>query len=179
MTNKDVLKMLLCYYGYDRNIQIDSFYGEGGCIGYEVHAENKDGDFYEEANCEGIMFHIHCIINYMNKNNIKYKYKWMDMPSKYILNDSLREKSIKLWDEQDEKIRQSIERDKPIFEWIKNNNPCPKCTINKKDHWDSVHYNCELCHTHNCSLLDKWRMDEVAFRKQHMENQKNRNNNKF
>ena len=29
MTGKDVLKMLLCLHGYDRNVKVESYRGEG------------------------------------------------------------------------------------------------------------------------------------------------------
>ena len=51
MTNKDVLKILLCSYGYDRNIKIETYRGDLGRIGYDVYAENKDDGRYEEVAC--------------------------------------------------------------------------------------------------------------------------------
>ena len=32
MTGKDVLKMLLCLHGYDRNVKVESYRGEGNAI---------------------------------------------------------------------------------------------------------------------------------------------------
>lgn len=52
MTGKDVLTLLLCTFGYDRNIQITCErlgYDEPF---YDIYAENKDGDEYEmDADC--------------------------------------------------------------------------------------------------------------------------------
>ena len=43
MSGKDVLRLLLISYGFCRNIEISTYVGEGGWIGYEVSANNDDG----------------------------------------------------------------------------------------------------------------------------------------
>ena len=45
------------------------------------------------------------------------------------------------------------EKIKPVYDWRDANNPCPNCTINKKDHWDIIHYKCELNHKNSCKIL--------------------------
>lgn len=152
MTHADLLKMLLCSYGYDRQIRIEK-YNNGEGIGYEVYAENEDGDFYEETNGEGLMFHIYCILNYMKEHNIGFKSEYWTVNTKDIINDSTRKSLISRWDKDKEEIIKNIAKYKPLEDWKKENNPCPACTINKKDHWDIVHYNCELNHTHSCSIM--------------------------
>ena len=48
MSGKDVLRLLLISYGFCRNIEISTYIGDGGCIGYEVSASNDDGiEYYE------------------------------------------------------------------------------------------------------------------------------------
>ncbi len=153
MTNKDIFKILLCSFGYDRNIKIDTFRTDHGTLGYEIEAENKDGDVFSECNGESVVFNIYTILNYMKTNAVDFDSKWWHIPLKYLLNDSEREQLVGQWDINDEQNRKDIERLSPLWEWRKNNNPCPNCGINKKDHWDSVHYNCELCHTHSCNIL--------------------------
>ena len=43
MSGKDVLRLLLISYGFCRNIEISTYIGDGGWIGYEVSASNDDG----------------------------------------------------------------------------------------------------------------------------------------
>lgn len=38
MSGKDVLRLLLISYGFCRNIEINTYMGNGGWIGYEVSA---------------------------------------------------------------------------------------------------------------------------------------------
>ena len=153
MTNKDLFKILLCSYGYDRNIKIDTFRTDEGTFGYEIEAENEKGDVFYSVNGEHIMYNVFEILDYMKQNNVAYKSKWWGVPLKYVLDDAEREKSVKQWDDNDAQTQKDIERMTPLWNWRKENNPCPKCTINKKDHWDSVHYNCELNHTNSCNIL--------------------------
>lgn len=153
MTNKDLFKILLCSYGYDRNIKIETFRTDNGTVGYEIEAENEKGDVFHNVDGEGVMFDIFVILDYMKQNNVVHKSKWSGIPLKYMLNDAEREKLVNQWDALEAQIRKDIERMTPLWKWREENNPCPTCTINKKDHWDSIHYNCELCHTHSCSIL--------------------------
>lgn len=156
MSNKDVLKILLCTYGYDRNLKINTYYGDNGSIGYDVYAENKNGDVYSEINSDGLMFHIYNIHNYMKSNNANLETKYWGYNINYVLNDKIRESFISNIDIIESQTQESLTNLKPIFQWRKDNNPCPTCQINKKDHWDSIHYNCELCHTHSCDILSKF-----------------------
>lgn len=165
MTGKDVLKLILCSYGYDRNIDIQTYYGESGCIGYEVNASNAEGDFYLEDNCEGLMFHIYCILSYMKDNNVSYKHDWWNISTKHIIDDNLRNNLLKSFDERDVKQNEQMVKAQTICDWLDQNNPCKVCTINKRDHWDNIHYNCELCHTHSCELLKKRDKDFEDFKK--------------
>ena len=107
MTGKDVLTLLLCTFGYDRNIKIEVIRCgyEEPCYG--IHAENKDGDVYESCDSEGLMFNIYEIISYMTKydryisspsdktrfldlKELSFESKWWDVPPKYILDEKQR-----------------------------------------------------------------------------------------
>lgn len=102
MTGKDLLTLLLCAFGYDQNIKIEATRTgfEEPC--YDIHAENKDGDVYENCDSEGLMFNIYEIISYMtrydryiNWPSDKTRYldlhkfhlesKWWNVPPKIIL----------------------------------------------------------------------------------------------
>jgi hypothetical protein len=153
MTNKDVFKILLCSYGYDRNIKIETYRGDGGFIGYDIYAENKEGDEYHEIACEGFMFHFYMILKYMKEQQQPFKTDWWNISPKYVCDEAQRNILISQWDRRDSDTEKWIIAYKPIEEWHKINNPCPNCTINKKDHWDTTHYNCELNHTHSCKIM--------------------------
>ena len=130
MSGKDVLTLLLCSFGYDRNISIKTEnlgYSEPM---YDVYAENKDGEVYEQIDSEGLMFHIYEIISYMTEynkfingpsektknfdlSNLHFESKWWGVAPKHILNAETREKIIKENDESDERIKQEIKRMEP------------------------------------------------------------------
>jgi hypothetical protein len=156
MTNKDCLKILLCSYGYDRNIKIEIYRGDSGEVGYDVYAENKEGDIYNECDCEGLMFHIYEILDYMRQNEVRCPSTWWNYSTKDVLNDQGRESIIANLDRKEKELQESLIKMRPAFEWHASNNPCHACKINKHDHWDSIHYNCELSHTHSCEILIKF-----------------------
>lgn len=70
MTGKDFIKLLLLSFGFTEKIQISTYRGDYNAIGYDIHAENKEGECYSEVNCEGLMFNISYMINWMAKHNI-------------------------------------------------------------------------------------------------------------
>ena len=76
--------------------------------------------------------------------------------SLYETGTKQRNESIKNRDQRNLESEQSWKRNVPVIEWGNKNNPCPTCIINKKDHWDNVHYNCELHHTMSCDILLKF-----------------------
>jgi len=153
MTNQDVFKILLCSYGYDRNIKIETYRGDEGFLGYDISAENKEGDYYHEVSCEDFMFQIYEILSYMKEHNASFKSDWWSIPIKYVRDEENRNYLTTEWDKRDSYNQKWSIAYKPIEEWHKKNNPCPTCTINKKDHWDDIHYNCELNHTHQCKIM--------------------------
>lgn len=76
MSGKDVLRLLLISYGFCRNIEISTYIGDGGWIGYEVSASNDDGIEYYEVDCEGLLFHIYEIQKFMRYENIEPLIIW-------------------------------------------------------------------------------------------------------
>jgi len=111
MSGKDVLTLLLCSFGYDRNVRIniERIGYDEPC--YDVHAENAEGDVYEECNSEGLMFHIYLIIAYMTHYNhyikcpsektryldlqeLNFESKWWKFAPKHVLDETQRNKLI-------------------------------------------------------------------------------------
>ncbi len=172
MSGKDVLTLLLCSFGYDRNIKIEVTVVGYGEPMYDVHAENKDGDVYEQIDSEGLMFNIYEIISYMTKygnyingpsdetrnldlKNLHFESKWWGVAPKHILNAETRERIIKENDERDERIKQEIERFKPFDKWVEEHNPCNSCTekvplTSLPSGW---HHDCEICYNGSCPKM--------------------------
>ena len=74
MSGKDFLTILLVSYGF-KNIEISTYRGCGNAIGYKIYAGNEEtGGYYQEENCEGIMFNIAHLINKMQERNIEATY---------------------------------------------------------------------------------------------------------
>lgn len=169
MTGKDVLTLLLCTFGYDRNIQITVERRGYDEPRYDIHAENKEGDVYEECGSEGLMFHIYNIISYMVEYNcyisrpsentrfmdlqkLNFESKWWGIPPKYILDEKHREDIVARNDEQERRIKEESERMKPFYDWCKKHNPCNSCT--EKVPLTSLppgwHHDCEICYRNIC-----------------------------
>lgn len=165
MTGKDVLKMLLCLHGYDRNVKVESYRGEGNAIGYEVYAENANGDSYDEINCNGLMFHISQILDYMKNNGVHKKTAWWRVTPEYAYNDEKREHLVKAWDKYDKDMEEMHERSKPLTDWLSEHSPCKNCTENPHDlEWGN--YQCSRHYHNNCPMLLKFRKDYDKFRQE-------------
>lgn len=74
MNGKDILTLLLVAYDF-KEINITTYRGVGNSQGYNIYAYNKDTDeSYNEENCEGLMFNIVHLIDYMKDRNIEPTY---------------------------------------------------------------------------------------------------------
>ena len=89
MTGKDILKLLLVTYGFDE-VRVTTYKGMGGAQGYVIQAHNSNtGSYYDEENCEGLMFNIAYLINKMQELNITPAYD--PFPGyEYSVNEILR-----------------------------------------------------------------------------------------
>ena len=89
MSGKDFLTILLVAYGF-KNIEISTYRGYGNAIGYKIYAGNDEtGEYYQEQNCEGLMFNIAYIINEMRDRNIEAKY-WVLDGGEYSVGEILK-----------------------------------------------------------------------------------------
>ena len=74
MSGKDILTLLLVIYNF-KEIKISTYRGYCNSIGYKIYAYTKDIDeYYNEENCEGLMFNITYLIDEMAKRNIEPTY---------------------------------------------------------------------------------------------------------
>ena len=97
MTGKDVLKIMLCICGYDRDINVTTYRGDNNEIGYVIQGTDKFGDTFEEKNCEGLIYNIENLINDAYKRNISIFSESElltrhNLSIKDIINDSKRKK---------------------------------------------------------------------------------------
>jgi hypothetical protein len=92
MSGKDLLKLLLISFGFNKEVSVSIYKGDDNWIGYTVHASNGNV-IYEESNCDGLMFHIHELLCFMDKHNIKPTLlrQESDLPIKMILKMSEEE----------------------------------------------------------------------------------------
>lgn len=96
MSGKDVLRLLLISYGFCRNIEISTYIGDGGWIGYEVSASNDDGIEYYEVDCEGLLFHIYEIQKFMRYENIEPRSMLGNFSNKHLLSDDSLNKLLNM-----------------------------------------------------------------------------------
>ena len=96
MSGKDVLRLLLISYGFCRNIEINTYIGDGGCIGYEVSASNDDGIEYYAVDCEGLLFHIYEIQKFMRYENIEPRSMLGNFSNKHLLSDDSLNKLLNM-----------------------------------------------------------------------------------
>lgn len=75
MTGKDLLTILLVVYNF-KKIDITTYRGCDNAQGYEIHAINDEiNEYYDDVNCEGLLFNITNLIREMNKRGIEPTYK--------------------------------------------------------------------------------------------------------
>lgn len=96
MSGKDVLRLLLISYGFCRNIEISTYIGDGGWIGYEVSASNDDGIEYYEVDCEGLLFNIYEIQKFMRDENIEPRSMLGNFSNKHLLSDESLNKLLNM-----------------------------------------------------------------------------------
>ena len=184
MTGKDFLKLLLCIYEYDTDIEIETERSFGD-LTYDVTATNKRTlDVYHGFD-EGLYSAIYSIIKYMGELRedaenmiVEYEegepeddghsfppelspapsYKWAMYPIKEILDDEFRDKIRKKWIE--EKKYRDMYNDffKELEEKLQNSMPCRPREKCKDRVWrdDCINDYCELHYTMQCPKLREW-----------------------
>lgn len=152
MTNKDFIKILLTTYGYTHNIKIDTYKLYDGTA-YEISAENPENGNSIYIDSDNFQSAIYYILDDSDKYNIKPTIKFVDLPIKVILNDKEREEYHKGIIQRDKKIKEDVKKTQSISEMIYRYHPCVRCRLNKKKHWDAVHFHCEKNHKMSCNFL--------------------------
>lgn len=151
MTQKDFIKLLLCMHGYDRSINIEiSNLGVNGTL-YDIQAENTDRTDDLSIYENGFYFTVYELLEYFKTKNLKSFY--FDVPLKSIFNDKEREEILDYNIKEQQKLNKYLKKMESIDKFISDHNICINCKINKKDHWDDIHYNCEICHNNTCKYM--------------------------
>lgn len=182
MTNKDFIKLLLISVGCDKKYEINSHRASDGSYVYDIYGEGEENGQY--INIIGydmydvILSFLNCIkenpdIDLLNKLN----YNINHLSQKYLLDDNERNIVYEQQKKTVEETERYIEETKYITDWCKENNPCPNCKINKKDHWDDIHYNCEENHNMRCSILKEYHNDRDELYNEYRERKKEENKN--
>lgn len=159
MTNKDFIKLLLISVGCDKKYEIDSHRTDDGSIYYEVTGEGCDEN--QSIYFDGFSIY-DLILSFLNniKENPdlldKLNYSVNHLYQKSLLDDKIRNSVYEQKKKAAEETKRYIKETKYITDWCKENNPCPNCKINKKDHWDDIHYNCAENHHMRCPILKEY-----------------------
>jgi len=98
MDGKDVIKLILCLYGFDSDIQIHKFEcKEENRFMYEIFAKNTEiGNSYFDNQSDSLSLAIYNIIKHMNEHNYQmpineYNY----LPTSYAIDDEKRNEHIR------------------------------------------------------------------------------------
>lgn len=161
MTNKDFIKLLLISVGCDKKYEIDSHRTDDGSIYYYITGEGYDEN---QAICFDGFSMYDLVLSFLN--NIKedpdidllnkLNYSINHLTQKSLLDDDIRNSVYEQQKKDAEETERYIEETKYITDWCNKNNPCPNCKINKKDHWDDIHYNCAENHYMRCPILKEY-----------------------
>lgn len=157
-SNKDFIKMLLIAVGCDRDYEIDTYRADDGSTVYDINGYSEDGS--REISITGFgMYDV--VLSFLRYIRDCPEYNLLDylndevnhLPLKFLLDDNERNAVYEANKRHAEEVEKYLEETKYITDWCEENNPCPKCTLNDKKHWDDIHYSCELNHTSRCHIL--------------------------
>lgn len=157
MNGSDVIKLILVMNGYDRNINIETWKDDEDptLLWYCIQAQNSKRD---EIDIEepGLTATMHILFSELFGTAYNSVPDYIGMTVKDLLDDKYRNDIIRRNEEIQiyNKIYEELSKD--LDRWSNENNPCIECKINDHSHWDSIHYNCELCHTHSCKTMIKF-----------------------
>ena len=154
MTGTEIIRMLLCITGFDRNVQVSTYRGVEGVIGYNFYGENKDGETLSDYNCEGLAYNVWEILQQFKEGQSHANIDWIDAPQYIFKTDKSVNNLRKEWDKNEAETIEKSKKNEPVIKWLEENNPCSEeCTDN--DHLDktAVHYGCSKKYYHNCPKL--------------------------
>lgn len=147
MTVKEVCKLICILIGHENAVIESEITDTIGDRYYTI----KDDDFFVDG--YGVVDILYNLINEVKKSKHNAPYWMADLGLKYLLDDEYRQTQYKLRNIFDDFLQKQEEILKPHWDYVRQTDPCPNCELNDHSHWDDVHYNCKLCHTHTCKKL--------------------------
>lgn len=172
MTNKDFIKLLLISVGCDKKYEIDSHRTDDGSIYYYVTGE---GYGESQAICFDGFSMYDLVLSFLNIKETdidllnKLNYSVNHLSQKSLLDDDIRNSVYEQKKKAAEETKRYLEETKYITDWCNENNPCPNCKINKKDHWDDIHYKCAEHHHMRCHILKEYNNKRDKFYREYTE----------
>lgn len=153
MTVKDYIKLSLIAAGYVKNIKID-IERYGNDFGYSVYGETwdykeeEDGLIEIDEQCDendgviSIQYDFSLLsllseISEKKQKEIKYKYCLDALTNKALLDDNIREETLKKAEETAKINKEHTEKMKPVWDYLNKINPCVKAPNCEGDFDDS------------------------------------------
>lgn len=204
MSGKDFLKIVMCLYRYDKDIDIEIERNDMEGVLYTVHATNsKTGDEYYNVSY-GVVDAVHDFLAYVETlkenwtdlvfvENLDYDGEdnnyvneppslsndWVRYTMKHILDDNFREETIKGWKKDEQERSEFNEFFKDIDEWEKSSMPCRNGTCTEREWTDMFCVdNCVKNWRMSCPKLRQWHEDVKAKRTERMKEWKEHKNGK-
>lgn len=150
MKIEDIAKLVFIFLGKDKNFKFTcNTTDDVTCKYYECTSDDLEISGY------GSLDFIINLFKEIRKSKTKspHLFTLSNESLKNVLNDDYRTTLYDLEEEISKHNKDTKKYQDMITDYIQNNYPCKTCKINKKDFWDTIHYNCELCHTHSCPQL--------------------------
>lgn len=163
MSGSDMIKLILIMHGYDRDIKIETWKDSEDITitwyDWTAYNDKRDEISGEEP---GLSAALCTLFSELHNEKFDCPPDWIGATTKDLLDDNFRNNIIER--NQEIEIYNSIYREvsKSLNEWSAKNNPCPNCKINDHKHWDDIHYNCELCHTNSCDIMNSFYKEYTA-----------------
>lgn len=195
MSGKDFLKIVMCLYRYDKDIDIDIWRNDMEGVVYDVTATNsRTGDGYHGVSY-GPVDAVYDFLSYIENlkehwtdlvfvENLDYDGEddnyvneppslsndWVRYNMKQVLDDNFRKETIEKWKKDEQERSEFNEFFKEIDEWEKASMPCRNGTCNEREWTDmSCVDHCVKNWNMSCSKLRQWHQDVKEKRLKRME----------
>ena len=174
MTGKDMIKVLLISYGFDKDIKIDGGITADGSYLYDVEAYNCDGEGF--SGCDYFLGMIISINEYMDKlrhpesdalylDGSKVEpvdtscyFRLRDLPVSKLMDDKFRNEFLEKNRQADKEHKEYCDYMAPTWKEDEDARPCTNCQDNPKD-LDLAFYRCSKHYYMTCDKLKKWMND--------------------
>lgn len=172
MTTKDFVKLMCILGGFDKDFTYETYSSNDITYrNYEVHVKSRDEVHEINIDEYGLVNFLHVLFEELRLKDRSIPMFLQDLSVQELLNDDYRDVQYEINDAIEVYAEKTRPLYIPIFEFEKENNPCPNCVRNKHDHWDTIHYNCEENHTQTCPELKTYQEHRNALMSEIVEKQ--------